>query len=299
MNEEHKLRVLCMTEPVAYLARSIGKEYVSVYTLIPPLSDPHSYQLVKGDDELFAAASCVLYSGLGLEHSTSLVSRMAEAKSLLIGDEIVKKFPQVGLMAGRSVDPHVWMDVAAWAKGVDIVLDFFIQLDPLHEQDYRKAAQETSNRLAELHKKMSVSMQQLDPDKRFLVTTHDAFSYFARAYLATDAERLALTWRCRSKASVGLAPDSQISTKDIDELVQYIMDHKIKTLFSEYGVASDALDKIFDVCTAKKYEIHRALEPLFSDSVGPAESKYDTYEAMLLYDARVMAKEWQGTAYER
>lgn len=290
MLEKDTLKVLATTEQVAYLVRLVGKDHVSLYTLIPPSSDPHTYQVRRGDGELFSQAELVFFSGLGLEHTASFLKFIELSKAILVGDAIKNKRPQELLTVGKSKDPHMWMDASLWSTGIDVVESALSQARPELAQQFAQNAKSGKEHLLALHQTLQKSIQQLDPSLRYLVTTHDAFRYFTRAYLATDEERASGAWSERCRAPEGIAPDSQMSLYELGTLVEYIESHHIPILFSEYGVTRDSLNRLVDVCFENGLSVRLAKEPLYSDTQGTTGG----YEEMLLQDVHSIVEELYG-----
>ena len=108
MQPNGKVKVLCTTAMISSLVREVGGEMVDCLTLIQGESDPHSYQLVKGDDEKLAFADIIFYNGLGLEHGPSLAERLRlNPNAFAVGDFLVEKDPENAIIDNGSLDPHI------------------------------------------------------------------------------------------------------------------------------------------------------------------------------------------------
>lgn len=294
MSEDGKKKVLCTTAMVRDLVQHIGGDSIATYTLIQGESDPHSYQLVKGDDEKFLRADLIFYNGLGLEHGPSLAHLLENnKKAYSVGDFILEKAPEQIIYIDTAIDPHVWMDVALWSTAVPQIAETLSTILPECKETIKKNEKALMHSLFEAHEKLKDRMREIPDSKRYLVTTHDAFNYFTRAYLADEQERKDSTWIRRCRSPEGLAPDSQLSTADIHRLVEYISEHKIASIFAESNVSRDSIKKLVDACLKKGYTVHIAKDPLFADSMGPSGSSADTYIKMMDYDGRVITKELQ------
>ncbi len=288
MSDNGKLKVLCTTAMIANLVQEVGMDEIDCLTLIQGESDPHSYQLVKGDDEKLSRADLIFYNGLGLEHGPSLSERLRNnPKAHSIGDFLSSVAPQDIIVYNGSVDPHVWMDVSLWEKSVPLLYKQLSIALPASDGIFKTRRDLLSNKLNQLHQKIYTAFQHIPEQDRYLVTSHEACNYFVRAYLATDEERKNATWNVRAMAPEGLAPESQLSTADIQKLVEYIIKYKVKTLFSESNVSRDSLKKLAEVCSKYGYVVHIAKDALYIDAMGPAGS---TYADMMSYDADVIEK---------
>lgn len=265
MQEDGTIKVLCTTGQVAALAEAVGGKDVSVLELIPSQSDPHTYRLVRGDAEKFQRAALVLYSGLGLEHSAGIMRRISGSNGHAITDAAAKE--GYSIMAGAVNDPHMWMDASLWAKGARSIASLFSEIRPDLRQDFEERARKVEKKLLSVHQELQETLQRIPDNKRYLVTVHDAFYYFCRAYLATDEERKFGSWKTRCVAPEGLAPESQISTRDIQESVQYIAQRHITVLFKEAGVNQDSLKKIGFVAQKRGLTVTICPDPLYADTM--------------------------------
>lgn len=294
MHDNGKLKVLCTTAMIADIVREVGKDRIDCLTLIQGESDPHSYQLVKGDDEKLARADLLFYSGLGLEHGPSLVDRLKmNPKAHAVGDFLSKERPQDIITYGGSLDPHIWMDVSLWADSVPFIAEKLSQTLPEHAQFFQENSKTTQAALQGLHEEIKMRFSSVPEHKRYLVSAHEAFNYFVRAYVATDEERQQNSWMVRSMAPEGLAPDSQLSTADIQRLVDHILRYNVTTLFAESNISRDALRKITDACLQKGHVVHVAKDPLYVDAMGPAGSIAATYVGMIRHDSETIARSFE------
>ncbi len=287
----HIVRVLTTTAHVSALVKGVGGEYTAVLNLIQGESDPHSYQLVKGDAEKFRVSQIVFYSGLGLEHGPSLVQQLAQSNAISIGDEIIKNDAFSAIILDGTLDPHIWMDVSIWARGVFVIEEALSRLRPDLAPYFHENAKRLYHELMQLDTKGLELFQKIPSEKRYLVTTHDAFHYFARRYLAEPNEMDGSHWSNRCKAPEGLAPDGQMSTKEVLEIAKHIATHKIPVIFAEIGINKDSLRKLQEVLSEKKYSIRLANQELYSDSMGQEGSAAGTYSGMIWYNMNAIADE--------
>ena len=291
MQSNGKIKVLCTTSMIADIVQELGKDHIDCLTLIQGESDPHSYQLVKGDDEKFVRADLIFYSGLGLEHGPSLAERLTDTpKAFSIGDFLAKTNHENIIMYNGSVDPHIWMDVSLWAAAVPFIAQKLTDARPDLSECFETNSKKTHDKLQQVHQEIRHRISKIPVSSRYLVSAHEAFNYFVRAYLATDEERLNNTWMIRSMAPEGLAPDSQLSTADIQRLVDHIVAYNVKVLFAESNVSRDSLKKLIDAALKKGHIVHVDKDPLYVDAMGPKGSIADTYVGMMLYDSETIAR---------
>jgi manganese/zinc/iron transport system substrate-binding protein len=284
--QNEKIKVLSSTAMVNDLVKQIGREKIDTITLIEGELDPHSYQLVKGDDEKLNRAQIIFYSGLGLEHGPSLQKYLqGSSKAFALGDYLLEKYPDHIVYVDHQKDPHVWMDVLLWSKTVPFIVNTLIQHDPNNEIFYRENGNRLSADMEAAHNEIRKILQQVPEKKRFLVSSHDAFNYFTKAYLANDEEIKSDDWRKRVMAPEGLAPDSQLSIYHIKEVIDYLEKNKIHLIFSESNVSQDSIKKIIQAGKERGLKITIACCPLYADAMGGPGSEADSYLKMIKINA--------------
>lgn len=287
---DKKLRVISTTAMINDLVQSIGGEHVASYTLIEGSLDPHSYQLVKGDDEKLSRADLIFYNGLGLEHGASLHYYLEKSpKAVSLGGFIYKTHPEKILHVSAQFDPHIWMDASLFAEGIPAIVDALSQADPDHAEEYASKGKLRQEALQTLHERVKGILHGVPQENRYLVTSHDAFNYFARAYLAEPGEPESV-WTERFQAPEGLAPDSQISSADIQFILKHIKRYKIPVIFPESNVSQDSIKKIVDAASEQGSHVTIPRERLYGDAMGKSGTEGDTYEGMLLYNAKLLER---------
>jgi manganese/zinc/iron transport system substrate-binding protein len=272
------------------LVSQVGGDYVDHITLISGELDPHSYELVKGDDEKIAEAHLLVSNGLGLEHGASLRYWLEKHPfALSVGDEIQRSFPELILRVDGELDPHVWMDISLWSNAIEPIVQALSKLDPEHASFYRENGAETFKKMQHTHAKIVNLFKGIPAERRFLVTSHDAFNYFTRSYLAEDGEE---DWSLRFAAPEGLAPDGQLSSSDIQRIIDHLCEYKIGVVFSESNVSKDSLRKIISACLEKGHPVRISSEVLYGDAMGGQGSHADTYLDMIEHNASVILRDW-------
>lgn len=291
MSPNGKIKVLSTIAMIDDLVRQIGGEYVDPVTLIKGELDPHSYQLVKGDDEKLAFADIIFFNGLGLEHGPSLQQYLDKSKKAVgLGNRIREKHPELILYYNGQVDPHIWMDIMMWARTIPYIVEILSEKDPQHASLYQENGDKLLSEMQALHKNIREEMLEIPQQQRYLVTSHDAFNYFSRAYLAEESEIKENTWQKRFAAPEGLAPESQLSTAEIQYIIDYMHQHQIHMLFPESNVSKDSIRKIVDAGKEKGLNLKLATDFLYADAMGKPGSDGDTYLKMIKHNADTIAK---------
>jgi len=278
---------------ISDLVQGIGQDHIENLTLIQGELDPHSYELVKGDDEKIRRADIIFYNGLGLEHGATLSQVLRDnSKAVGVGDWLLKKHPEKILSIDSVVDPHIWMDISLWMLTIEPITEALVKMDPAHESDFRKNAHELFEKLEIAHNALLTQLAQIPEEKRYLVTSHDAFHYFGRTYFASDQERNEFSdWVKRVQAPEGLAPESQLSAVDIKEIVAHLKQHDIHVIFPESNVSQDSIKKIVDASHKMGIQVEIAKEPLYGDAMRSDTPKEEMrYLETLFHNAEVLIR---------
>lgn len=294
MQNNGKVKVLSTTAIINDLVKQVGGEHIDTAVLIQGELDPHSYQLVKGDDEKLRFAQLIFYNGLGLEHGPSLHRHLVKnPKGISLGDLVGREEPGLILSVRGQKDPHVWMDISLWAKTVPVIVRHLSEIDPSHAADFEANGLKLRREMDEAHSEAKKIMHRIPPSMRYLVTSHDAFSYFARAYLSEPPELETGEWQVRFAAPEGLAPESQLSASDIRAIIEHLKQFNIRQIFPESNVSRDSIIKIVQAGREQGVDVQIACCSLYGDAMGPPGSEGDTYLKMILYNASTLSKHMQ------
>ncbi|MCB1108432.1 MAG: zinc ABC transporter substrate-binding protein [Chlamydiia bacterium] len=289
MKDSKKIKVLSTVAMIDDLVRGVGGEHVDCLALIHGEIDPHSYELVKGDAEKFGRADIVFANGLGLEHGPSLCRQLKEhQKCVTLGDHLYRQCREELLVIDGQLDPHVWMDVALWIRCIDPIVWALSEKDPEHKAAFQKNGAELKAQLLKVHAQIYEQMQAVPESKRFLVTSHDAFNYFARRYLSTADELGSHSWKKRVAAPEGLSPDGQLTPRDIQEISAHIERYKVSVVFPESNVNQAALMKVLDVCQKRGHKVRIIDGSLYGDAMG------ESYAQMMLHNAALISQGLHG-----
>jgi manganese/zinc/iron transport system substrate-binding protein len=289
-----KLRVLSTTAMIGDIVEKVGGERVESDVLILSGIDPHSYELVRGDNEKIEEAVILFANGLGLEHGASLQQKvLTHAHKVLVGDYVLKSYPEKTLYDDGQIDPHIWMDVSLWAQIVDPIIEALIIADPEGSEYYKQRGAFVKEEMLLFHEELKRKLGTVSVDRRYLVTSHDAFYYFTRAYLSAENEIESGLWKKRFMAPEGLAPDGQLGLLNLKEVIDHLVENKIEVVFPESNVSRDSLNKIVLACKEKKKFIRFSQDTLYGDCMGVSGSLEGTYLGMLAHNGDVLLKEWK------
>lgn len=281
-SQTSKIRVVSTTRMIGDVVEKIAGNNIIHKVLMDGDIDPHSYEIVKGDFEYLQSADIVFYNGLGLENGMQLRSFLEKSESAVsVGEYIQNSNPALLLASKRCVDPHIWTDVSLWSKIVPCITQEIIKLVPMKSSELYENQRALINKLDRLHTRITSKFLEIPDKKRYLVSSHDAFSYFTRAYLSSYSD----DWSKRCAAPEGLAPDSQVSYKDLDEIARYILENDVSVLFPESNVNMHALNKLKEIVQLQGKEIQCVDTPLLGDTMGSDLLVIDSYESMMEHNA--------------
>ncbi len=276
------MRVVTTTGMIADIVKAIGGEHVRVEALMGPGVDPHQYKATPGDTRKLQTADLVLYNGLHLEGKMAdFLSKLGKHSIAVTRDldatRDLRPAPP-GFKEGAH-DPHVWFDVSLWKKCAVTVGKAMIEADPAHADAYIQRAQEYTLLLDELHAEMLTRVKAIPAERRVLITAHDAFYYFGRAY-QFDVHGLQ-----------GVSTASEPNPRDVQELAKLIGTKKIPAIFGETSVPDRNLQSVVDA--AKKdfgFEVKFIAGKLYSDAMGDPGTPEGTYMGMIRHNVKMIVE---------
>jgi manganese/zinc/iron transport system substrate-binding protein len=251
-------------------------------------TDPHIYKPTRDDVQKLLDADIIFYSGLLLEGRMSdTLTRIGRSKPVYavtegIDESYLREPPEFE----GHYDPHVWMDVKAWSECVGFVAKTLGEFDPPNAQHYQDNAANYRNELERLDAYVRQVIGTIPKQQRVLITAHDAFGYFARAY---DIE---------VEAPQGITTESEPSVDDINKLVDLIVRRQVRAIFVESSVSEKNVRAIVEGAASRDWTIEIG-GALYSDAMGPAGTYEGTYIGMLDHNATLIARALGGEAPER
>lgn len=278
--EGGKIKVTATTSMVTDLVKSVGGDRVEVQGLMGAGVDPHLYKASASDITKLQRAEVIFYSGLLLEGKLQDVfAKMARTKRHVYA--VTESIPEKALLEpesfGGHYDPHVWFDVTLWSKCVESVVKGLSEFEPKSKGYFEKRGKETQAAMSELHQWALKKASELPKEKRILITSHDAFNYFGRAY------------GFKVVGLQGISTVEEASLASMTKLVDFVKQQKVKALFVESSVSPVAIKRISDDAGVK------VGGELFSDAMGTPgqiEKGYDlgTYEGMIKHNLNTIVE---------
>lgn len=284
---DYPLGAVATVGMVADLVRHVGGEPVDVVQMMGSGVDPHLYKATRDDLRRIVAADAVFYSGLMLEGKMiDALVKVARTKPVYSVTERLDEslLLEPAEFAGHY-DPHVWMDVSLWSRCAGVVADALAEFDPPHADDYQARATEYGEELARLDAYGREVLGSIPSSGRVLVTSHDAFNYFGRAY-GLDVQGVQ-----------GISTESEAGLQRINELVDRLVDQQVRAVFVESSVPRKNIEALVEGVRARGGEITVGGE-LFSDAMGATGTYEGTYVGMLDHNFTTVARALGGSAPE-
>lgn len=273
VDARQKIKIVTTIGQITNVTEIIGGDYVDVQGLMGPGVDPHLYKASESDVMKLANAQIIFYNGLNLE------AKMGEIFARMGGGQrtvaVTSDLPDQLLLTSEQFqghpDPHVWFDVTLWMNVVEKVASELALFDPSNAAYYHERAQKYLKELDALHSDIKIKTTQLAPGQRVIVTAHDAFRYFGRAY---GFEVVGLQ---------GISTESEAGAADIKELADFITERKIKAIFVESSVPERNIKAVQEAVRARGWGVKIGGE-LFSDAMGTQGTFEGTYIGMVTHN---------------
>lgn len=265
-----KIKIVATTGMIGDAVKNIAGDHADVVSLMGPGVDPHLYKATHGDLERLTEADIIFYNGLHLEGKMGEVfKKLARTKPVIAIGEMLEedKLRKVPGFQG-AFDPHIWFDVKLWGKAVGVISNQLQQYDSAHARDYISNYAGYVERLDSLDKAVRQSILRIPDSQRVLITAHDAFGYFGDAY------------NVEVKGLQGISTLSEFGLRDVTELVDFIIDRKVKAIFIETSVSDRSIEAVVEGCREQGWNVVIGGQ-LFSDALGEYGTPEGTYIGMV------------------
>ena len=268
-----KIRVVTTIGMITDIVLRVGGERVQVAGLMGPGVDPHLYKASEGDVARLAGADVIFYGGLHLEGKMAEVFERMKARILTVAvtDGIDRSLLLTPPEFQGVYDPHVWFDVTLWMKAVERVEETLAGIDPQHGETYRGNAKDYLGKLSELHEYVKARAGEVAPSRRVLITAHDAFNYFGRAY------------GFEVRGLQGISTVAEAGTADIQALANLIVERRIPAVFVETSVSPRTVEALREAVRARGFRVEIGGN-LYSDAMGNPGTPDGTYIGMVRHN---------------
>lgn len=281
---ERTINVVTTTGMIADIAKNIGGDRVQVTALMGPGVDPHLYKASEGDVQRLQEADVIFYNGLHLEAQMGeVLERMNDfgLRTVAVTDKIDRSLLQSPPEFQGNYDPHVWFDVTLWMKAAEQVKETLVEADPASRSEYEANAAAHLMELEDLHRYVLDQANTIPAGQRILITAHDAFNYFGRAY-GFDVRGLQ-----------GISTEAQAGTADVQALANFIVEEQIPAIFVESSVPQRNIEAVQAAVQAQGFDV-KIGGSLFSDAMGTEGTPEGTYVGMVNHNIDTIVTALRG-----
>lgn len=270
---ERLLHAVATTGMIGDTVQQVGGERVRVTTLMGSGVDPHLYKASEGDVVSIGEADIIFYNGLHLEAGMATVLERIEDRRQIVAvsDAIERSLLLSPPDFEGAYDPHIWFDVSLWMRVVERVRDALAAADPAGAGHYHRNAEAYLARLEELDGYVRAQAARLPAEQRVLVTAHDAFNYFGRAY------------GFEVRGLQGISTAAEAGTADVQALAAFIAGRRIPAIFIETSVPLRNIEAVRAAVRARGFDVQIGGE-LFSDAMGSPGTPEGTYIGMVRHN---------------
>ncbi len=278
---DRSIKVVATTSIIADLVREVGGSEVMVESLMGPGVDPHLYNASARDVLRMTEADLIVYNGLNLEgkmgdlfeamkeqgKATIAVAETGIPDSLLLASEFFQ----------GNYDPHVWFDATLWTRATHSLASVLAELDTSREEFFLSRAETYVMELMNVDTYVRTKASEIPEPKRVLITSHDAFGYFGRAY---GFEVYGLQ---------GISTALEAGTADVQDLAILVAERQIPAMFIESSVSPRGIEAVREAVKARGFEV-KIGGTLYGDALGGPSTDASTYLEMIQHNIDTIVK---------
>lgn len=277
-NEDSKKPYVVATTGMLYDAViNIAGNKADVDFIMGPGVDPHLYKATQGDLSKFNNADLIIYNGLLLEGKMGdILAKLSKQKPVLAAASFVPKSQLKSASKYENVyDPHVWFDIQRWKYAVTAITDGLSTMDSLNASHYQQNTEKYLIQLDSLDAFVKKSLLRIPKSQRILITAHDAFTYFGDAY-GIQVEGLQ-----------GISTVADFGLKDIANIIDLIIENKVKAIFVETSVSEKSINAVVTGCKEKGHDVAIG-GYLYADAMGEPGTEEGTYIGMFKHNVETI-----------
>jgi len=269
---------------IADIVKQVAGDKAQVTNIIGTGVDPHLFNPTRSDVAVLLRSKIVFYAGLLLEgQMTDILLKISRKRPVYAVTELLEDDYLIHDAGTNHSDPHVWMDVRGWMKAVEVVAAALSEFDPANTAQYRKNAADYLAQLEQLDAYARQVIGSIPAAQKIMVTAHDAFRYMGRAY---GIEVMGIQ---------GLSTESEAGLKDINRIVDTLVERKIPAVFVESSVSDKNVKALLEGANSRGHAVKIGGE-LFSDAMGKKGSYEGTYIGMIDHNSTTIARALGGQA---
>jgi zinc/manganese transport system substrate-binding protein len=270
----HRLKVVASFSILADLASTVGGDDVDVTSLVGVGGDAHVFQPSPRDAQKLGQADVIIVNGLGFEGWIDRLIKVSgtSAHVIIASEQIVPRRRGAGEVDAGALDPHAWQSVANAKLYVAAITHGLSFVDPQHAPVYQRRSEVFQARLDQLDRDVRAAMAALAPERRRIISTHDAFGYFGAAYGLTLIPLQ------------GVSTEAEPSARDMAHIIAQIKAEKVPAVFLE-NISDPRLMR--QIAQASGAHIGATL---YTDSLSGPEGPAGNYEAMMRSNIKALTQ---------
>lgn len=277
-NDNALPKISCTTGMLGDAVQHLLKDDAEVSVLMGPGVDPHLYKASQGDIVTLSQANAIVYNGLHLEGKMGeIFEKLSKTKTVIAAAEVLPENALINATAFSDAhDPHVWFDVALWAevvKGLSVELQ---TLYPALQDSIQSRESAYLEELTKLDRFCKQRIMEIPDSQRVLITAHDAFKYFGKAY------------GIEVRGLQGISTTAEYGLQDVSALVSFISDQQIKAIFVESSVSPKSIEAVIEGCRSRGHKVQLGGE-LYSDALGKSGTEEGTYTGMVRHNVETIS----------
>lgn len=266
IKDKDKSVIMCSTEVIDDLVRAVGGDFIETSLAIKSGNDPHSFSATERDIIRITDSSLIVYNGGGLEGR--LEWALSKIGNITPAVSIIKNIPEDKLIyKDKVLNPHIWHDAMLWKSVVTFIADNLVKMNEENKQVYYQNEEIVLYTLTALDKYIKEQVALIPKEKRVLVTEHDAFAYFGKAY---GFETLSIQ---------GISTYSEVSSIDINKLADILIEKNVDTIFLEATVPARNIKLLQSTLKARGHFV-KIGGTLYVDTLG----HNNTYDKMMRHN---------------
>ena len=273
-----KLNIVTTTTMITDLVKNIGGQHINLQGLMGSGVDPHLYKASEGDVTKLSQADIIFYNGLHLEGKLVEVFEKMNTKKTVAISSVLDKNTLIGSeYFASNYDPHIWFNIEYWKQATQFVVSTLSEAIPEQNSTFQANGNAYIAQLNALKNKLENTISQLPKEERILVTAHDAFNYFGKAF---NFQVVGLQ---------GLSTATEAGVQDVQKLSNFIIENKVKAIFVESSVPKRTIQALQAAVKSKGHNVTIG-GTLYSDALGNAGTVEGTYIGMFEYNVNTIVE---------
>ena len=271
-----KIKVVASFSILADMAARVGESEVEIHTLVGPNGDAHAFQPTPANAKAIAEADVIILNGLGFEPWAERLMKSSKPEGLVIIASDGVKPRHFGADSAKAVDPHAWQDLANGKVYLHNITEGFAKADKTNAAYYRDNEKIYLADIELSETKLRKAIAAVPPERRKVITSHDAFGYFGAAYGIPFV------------APLGVSTEDQPSAKSVARLIDQIKREHISAVFVENITDPRLIKQIASETGAK------VGGELFSDALSKPGGAAATYTDMFGHNREALVQAMTG-----